>query len=415
MIAAPSNPIGVFHPGTQHSWQTARALYDLNRLGWYATSIFHVPERLPYSLVPYLPSSIRRRVLSELRRYYHPDLNPKFVHTTNGEWLMRVAARVGLRRIASHLHQRGNSTIARPVGRLIRQHPVGTVWGYDLSSLEVFRCARSLGITTILDRTIGHPTVYNDLMAEVYDQYPEFFNSPFYRIKQQIIDRADEEHEIADKILVGSEYCASTLSNRRTESVDSGKVRILQYCFDGTFFKTMNRRVRTRNEPLRFIFTGQASPRKGIHLLLKAMQKIPKSAASLMIVGELQVPYKTFAKYSDRVEFFPTAPRPDVERFMSQADCLVFPSYFEGAGLVLYEAMITGLGIIQSKNADVVLPNESDLLMKEVTEDELYRCLMAAIDNRDLLEEQREKFALQTDRFSYEAYRGRIGDLIRDV
>jgi glycosyltransferase involved in cell wall biosynthesis len=415
MITAPSNPVGVFHPGTQHSWQTARALYDLDRLGWFATSIFHVPKRLPYSLVPYFPSSIRRRVLSELRRYHHPALKSEFVHTTNGEWLMRVAARIGLRNIASYLHQRGNSTIVRPVRRLIGRHPVVAVWGYDLSSLEVFRHARPLGITTILDRTIGHPAVYNDLMAEVYNDYPEFFNSPSYRIKQQVIDRADEEHELADKILVGSEYCASTLSDPRAGAIEQSKVRVLQYCFDGTFFKTMNRRVRTRNEPLRFIFTGQASPRKGIHLLLKAMQKIPKSAASLMIVGELQVPYKTFAKYSDRVEFFPTAPRPDVERFMSQADCLVFPSYFEGAGLVLYEAMITGLGIIQSKNADVVLPNESDLLMKEVTEDELYRCLMAAIDNRDLLEEQREKFALQTDRFSYEAYRGRIGDLIRDV
>jgi glycosyltransferase involved in cell wall biosynthesis len=414
MIRAPSKPIGVFHPGTQHSWQTARALYDLNRLAWYATSIFHVPERLPYSLVPYLPYSVRQRVLSELRRYHHPALNPEFVHTTNGEWLMRVAARMGLSNVASYLHKRGNRIIARPVRRLIGRHPVGAVWGYDLSSLEVFRHARSFGITAILDRTIGHPAVYNDLIAEVYNQYPEFFNS-HYRISQQIIDRADEEHELADKILVGSEYCASTLNNPRAGSVDRSKVRVLQYCFDGTFFKPMNRRVRTRNEPLRFVFTGQAGPRKGIHLLLKAFQRIPRSAASLTIVGDLQVPHKTFAKYADRVEVFPTAPRPDVERFMRQADCFVLPSYFEGGSLVLYEAMTSGLGIIQSKNNDVVLPIESDLLMKQVTEDELYRCLMAAIDNRDVLEEQREEFALQAARFSYEAYRGRIGDLIRDV
>jgi glycosyltransferase involved in cell wall biosynthesis len=322
---------------------------------------------------------------------------------------------MGFRNVASYLHKRGNRIIARPVRRLIGRHPVGAVWGYDLSSLEVFRHARSFGITTILDRTIGHPTVYNDLMAEVYNQYPEFFNSPFYRISQQIIDRADEEHELADKIFVGSEYCASTLNNPRAGSVDRSKVSVLQYCFDDIFFKTVDRRVRPRNEPLRFLFSGQAGPRKGIHLLLKAFERIPRSAASLTIVGELLVPRKTFAKYSNRVKFFPTVPRPDVERFMSQADCLVFPSYFEGAGLVLYEAMITGLGIIQSRNADVVLPNESQLLMKQITEDELYRCLMAVIDNRDLLEEQREELALQTGRFSYEGYRGRIGDFIRDV
>ena len=42
--------VAVFHPGTQHSWQTAFALQQLGRLQWYATSIFYKPDSLPYLL-----------------------------------------------------------------------------------------------------------------------------------------------------------------------------------------------------------------------------------------------------------------------------------------------------------------------------------------------------------------------------
>ena len=42
--------IGVFHPGTQHSWQTALAFQEAGMLGWYATSAFYDPARWPYRL-----------------------------------------------------------------------------------------------------------------------------------------------------------------------------------------------------------------------------------------------------------------------------------------------------------------------------------------------------------------------------
>ena len=51
--------VAVFHPGTQHSWQTAYALQQLDRLEWYATSIFYKPDSMPY-LLERLPGPRRR-------------------------------------------------------------------------------------------------------------------------------------------------------------------------------------------------------------------------------------------------------------------------------------------------------------------------------------------------------------------
>ena len=406
----PKLPIGVFHPGTQHSWQTARALQEGQELAWYATSIFWVKDRFPYSMVPWLPSSLRRRAEAELIRFFHPSLDPSSVHTFAGpEWGMRLARRLGYRSYAKRLQRQSASTFAGPVEKLMERLPVRAVWGYDQTSLEVFQEAKRRGITTILDRTIGHPAVYNRLMDEVYAKYPEFFLSPEYRISQEQIDRADAEHELADHILVGSQFCAETLVDPNVRVVDATKIRVLPYCFDDTFFKALPTRDRQQTSPVRFLFTGQAGPRKGIHLVLKVFDKIPRSAATLTILGDLQVPPETFRRYSDRVEIHRTVARPDVARFMANADYLLLPSYFEGAALVVYEALAAGLGIIQSKNTDVMLAADSPFLLQRLDEDELFRCVMNAI------ERPRAAPDFNSSDFNFDVYRRRVIEVVQKL
>lgn len=399
--------VGVFHPGVQHSWQTARALQDTGDLAWYATSIFWVKDRAPYKLVPYLPPALRGRVEAELRRFYHPKLDPARVRTFDGlEWVMRLTNRLGWQAVTAWLIRRSTEAFVAPMGRLMQREPVRAVWGYDLSCVEVFEKARQLGVKRILDRTIGHPAAFNAIMDEVYDAYPEFFTSKNYHIPDAIIELADREHEQADVILVGSPFAGSTL-DFGGRKFDKSKLRVVPYCFDDVFFNGGRVRQRRPGEPVRFLFTGQAGMRKGIHLLLKVFDRIPKSAATLTIIGQLQVPKDLFAAYADRLEYYPAVPRPDVARFMREADFLVFPSYFEGGGIVLYEAMAMGMGIVQSKNADVVFA-DSPLLMNELSEDELYRCVMTAIEDRDILERESARGLTKATDYTYEAYRKRV-------
>ena len=91
----------VFHPGTQHSWQTALALQQLGRLAWYGTSIFYDPDRWPYRIERYLPGRLRERVHGEFLRFNHPGLDRSLVRTGgSAEWLERIANRARLRKLA---------------------------------------------------------------------------------------------------------------------------------------------------------------------------------------------------------------------------------------------------------------------------------------------------------------------------
>ncbi|MBC7493030.1 MAG: hypothetical protein H7241_11405, partial [Novosphingobium sp.] len=113
--------IAVFHPGTQHSWQTALALQQLDRLAWYATSIFYQPDRLPYRAERWLPGPLGRKLHSEFRRFSHPALDPALVRTAGlTEWIERIAMRGGMRKLAGRLDAYGNRKFVDGIAADIR-------------------------------------------------------------------------------------------------------------------------------------------------------------------------------------------------------------------------------------------------------------------------------------------------------
>jgi glycosyltransferase involved in cell wall biosynthesis len=406
--------IAVFHPGTQHSWQTALALQQLDRLQFYATSIFYVPDRWPYRAVHYVPAALRNRALAEFRRVHHPGLDPARVVTTGSiEWFERIANRFGYRRTARWLDRIGNRRFAHALaGRIAAPEPFG-LWGFNGSSRDAFEGAKRAGRLCILDRTTGDWRTYNRDMNAVFDRYREFFLTAEYRVPQWQIDRDDAEYASADMILVGSEFAAGTIRREAADRAAAERVRVLNYCFDEYLFGALPPPVhRSHSGPVRFLVLGQPHVRKGIHLILDAFARIPASAATLTIVGDLQIPRAVFARYADRVVHRPTVPRPDVPAIMAQADVLLFPSYFEGSALSLIEGLAAGLALIQTPNAGEGVTPECGLLMPEVSEQALYDAVMATIEDRHRLDAWRAAAQGVARRYTFANYRSGIATLL---
>lgn len=405
--------VGVFHPGTQHSWQTARALQRAGMLSWYITSIFYNEKALPYNVVRFLPNSIRKKVRGELMRFYHPDLPPEFVHTAGlYEWAFRGANRIGLRSLAKELNLRSNSFLARKVARQLDSREVGIIWGYDGCSQHAFRQAKHIGLKTILDKTIGDPRAYNEIMSSVFELYPEYFLDKQFLITKEEIDIRDEEYTLADLIVAGSEFCANTIRSARPDVRD--KISIVNYCFDDQFFRAPAAIVPSAG-PLKFLFIGQAGPRKGIHLLLKAMERIPRSLASLTVVGQLQVPKAVLGRVADRITFVPTVRREQVARFMAEADCFVLPSYFEGAAITVYEALAMGMGVIVSKNSGVEIGSAAGVLLSELSVEALTDAMFDVISNREKLAHWKESASKVSESYTFAKYARRVEQIAREV
>ncbi len=329
------------------------------------------------------------------------------------EWLERLATRAKRRRLATWLDGWGNQRFSRKLAEEFDSAAPYAIWGYNGSSLGAFEAARKMGRYCILDRTIGDFSQFNVIMAAVREHYGEWFLPTEAAVSKDSIDRDHREYELADRILVGSEFVARTIrAGVGGKEVDS-KITQLDYCFDERLFGGLASPLPVaRERPVRFLFMGLVSPRKGIQHVLEAIARIPDSAAELTVVGDMRIPPKVFSRYLDRITYIPTVARADVPRIMSQHDVLVLPSYFEGAALVLYEALAAGCALIQSRNCSEIATSDTGILLDEIDTDSVLSAMLAVIEDRDRLDFWRSNAQGSAQAFTFARYTENIASLL---
>ncbi len=409
--------VAVFHPGTQHSWQTALALQQLDQLAWYATSIFYQPDRLPYRLERILPGSLGARLAREFRRFSHPSLDPALVRTSGlTEWLERIASRAGQRNLARWLDRFGNRRFVSGIAADLRSAEPFALWGYNGSSEASFALARTFGRACILDRTNGDFRIYNRMMAEIREDFGDWFLPTELEEPAVNIARDQREYELADRILVGSPFAAGTIREATADPAIDAKLRVLNYCYDEALFGEQPPPAPApRTGPVKFLFLGLVIPRKGIHHVLEAIARIPRSDAELTIVGSLKVPPKAFTPYAERVTYIPTVARADVPQIMREHHVFLLPSYFEGAGITLYEALASGSALIQSRNCAPAVTPETGIMLDRVDTDTLHAAMLAAIEDRGRLDSWRAAAPAEARKYSFSCYRDNIAALLAEM
>ena len=409
--------VTVFHPGTQHSWQTALALQQLGRLESYRTSIFYQPEKLPYRLERLLPAPLARRAAAEFRRFSHPGLDPALVQTVGlAEWAERIAARAGLRGLALAIDRIGNRQFVRHLAGSIRSERPFALWGFNGSSLSSFELAQHYGRTCILDRTNGDFRVYNAMMDDIAERYGDWFLPIERKVSVADIEADEREYRLADAILVGSPFAAGTIRQAVPDLTVQTKLRVLNYCYDEALFGHLPPpEPGPKTAPVRFLFMGLAIPRKGFHHVLEAIARIPRIEAELTIVGDLKIPPKMFAPFADRVTWIPPVARADVPAIMARHDVLVLPSYFEGAGIVLYEALAAGCALIQSDRCALAVTPETGIMLGSVDTDAVEAAMRAAIADRDRLAAWRRAAQVEARNYTFARYRENIAALLAQL
>lgn len=403
--------VGVFHPATQHSWQTALAFQESGDLGWYASSIFYDPTRWPYKVERCLPTPLREPLHREFRRRSHPFLNPRHVRQFGFyEWAETAATRMRYRTLAHWLNVKGNRQFGKDVIGLIQREPVDVVWGYDTSSLEVFQWAKKEGILCVLDQTIGHPSTYNRVMRTEQEIHPEFFARSFQPHSREWIERQNEEAALADLIVCGSSFCAETLV---ANGCPAEKIRVVPYGFDDKLFALPIERSLSPGKTLQFLFLGAITARKGAAYLLEAFRQIDPARARLKLVGLIDIPLMTYARYARRVEHVPQIARAEIGPHLLQADCFVFPSLFEGSAVVLYEACGAGLGILQSESAGYgACPGVNGIRWDQVSVEAIVQTVEFVLQNPDVLVRWQQASIDMRSQYTWNRYREEIRALV---
>ncbi len=163
---------------------------------------------------------------------------------------------------------------------------------------------------------------------------------------------------------------SSAIANYFKEiGVDKSKIHIIPNGINLSGFKNLDRTESRKMLGLRDEFVVMTVARlekvKGLTYLLKAFSELDKGSpcqmtrAALVIIGEGSE-RQNLEKYaeklgiSDRVRFIGEVPNQEIPKYLKAADCFCLPSIKEGFGIVILEAMATGIPVIASQVGGIV-------------------------------------------------------------
>ena len=161
--------------------------------------------------------------------------------------------------------------------------------------------------------------------------------------------------------------------------------------------KTVREKYNIPEDAFLFGYVGRVNRDKGINELLEAFSRIEKTheKAYLCLVGmyDWQNPISEenyeYAKASRRVTMTGNVPKDEVYTYMSAFDALVHPTYREGFGKVLQEAMGVGIPILTTDipgPSEVVEEGKSGILCRVQDSEDLREKMITLYENPSLCE-----------------------------
>lgn len=308
--------------------------------------------RLEAFCVPWMPSAHALRVLGAFsatrpmamrleRRRFAPLVNAPKIQGRVGEMLRLAVRAVG--QGDERLSYAANDWLMRTMKRECRRSAVSAVHSYEDCSLWQFEEARRIGKACLYDMPIGYYPAWEQTQAKLAGAYADWL--PVGGLQSSLHVRPEQkrqEMELADLVLAPCSFVEQTIRSFHPDK----KIARAAYGVDLDFWRPAAKDWGARQ--LRFIYAGQLSLRKGIPLLLDAWEAAALGDAELQLVGTWQLAEAKCLALPRGVSWSPPCSSDALLDRYRKADVFVFPSFFEGFGLVLLEAMACGLPAIAS-------------------------------------------------------------------
>lgn len=166
-----------------------------------------------------------------------------------------------------------------------------------------------------------------------------FAQRVFYRhiLRRSVIAATSSAH----RIVVVSRFLADLI--RQHGLADKTPIEVIYNGIDTQRFRPAENA--TRDRPLRVLFVGNPSRRKGFHLLAALAQHLPDGVELAFTSGLRNEQVKAIHPKLVSLGRFPYS---EMHHLYQQSDILLFPTFREGFGLCVAEAMACGLPVVST-------------------------------------------------------------------
>lgn len=248
--------------------------------------------------------------------------------------------------------------------------------------LESLEWARREGVPCVVDNPNGHIQGFRDVY--VRETWRQARRPHLGHPTPAAVHRIECEYALASAIRVSSPWSRDSMVRR---GVPAGKVTVLDQLIDVERFHPPATRPAAEG-PLRVCFVGSLDVRKGFHYLLRAVRQVGAGRVQLHLVGATgdRVSRRLFQREREglQVEAAPGDPRPVYQR----SELFVLPTLEDGFGLVVGEAMASGLPVVVTDACGAsawVEPGRTGWIIPAAREQALVATLEEAIQRRSEL------------------------------
>lgn len=242
----------------------------------------------------------------------------------------------------------------RSMAPKLEHDPCDILLCYETGAKHSFIKAREMGKRCLLDCPQFHPDFLWKLLAEAADRCD--LPSPPPIDTPETAARKRDEFELAHHLLVYSPLHEESFVQA---GFDRAQISIAPLWIDPNLWYPELRAAREGASPLRLLFVGGASLRKGIPFLLQAVEACG-SKVHLTFAGEIDEAMKPLvAAHQHRCTFVGPQTKPALRAIYANHDLLVLPSIADAFGFVALEAMACGLPVLLSDRCGAPVPHNS--------------------------------------------------------
>lgn len=399
----------VSHSGRQYVYDHATSVQRAGFLGRLVTSGYYKRDRSPdrwFSHYPWLDSRLRRRYCDAIdsdrvTRRWRFELPELIVRGIIGNGVL--AERLVFLRDARFDHW-------------LAKHWAGAydiLWGFQGSCLESLRAARAAGKIAVAEFSTAHVTLAVEILSAEAEKHPDWADSiSNFRFPDWYRQRLEQEPHEADYCIVASQFTKQSLV---AANVNADRIRLLPLGVDLTEFAPVER---SEDGIFRILFVGGVGQRKGVKYLLEAYSRMRSKNTELVIAGPLVGSGRGLHRYDGSFTFLGRLDGAEVVRQMRRSHVFVLPSVFEGFGLVIPEAMATGMPVIASTHSigpEIIRDGVDGFILEPDDVDGLAARLDWLASHRNDACEMGRNAAVQAGIVSWERHQARVAELIEEM
>lgn len=247
--------------------------------------------------------------------------------------------------------------------------PTDIFHGWANHSLIQIRQAKKLNekCITIIERASSHALLQNQILVREYEQFG-IKSDPIHpwAIKKMLL-----EYKEADFVATSSEFSVNSFLEYK---YPREKILYLPYGVDAEKFVPKP----VEHDKFTAIFVGQNWIRKNLYRVEKAWSTLNLKNSTLLVRCDAPVFKDIDYKKIELVKWVDK-----IQDFYNSCDIMILPSLEEGYGLVIMEAMASGIPVIISKNGVKITDGKEGFIVNPYDIKDLQNKISYFYDNRE--------------------------------